>query len=112
MATLTLRRRYTIRRLDPAAGIADFEIEIHDGRGPATRWAANAQLGEHLQAAAPGEHHVENDEIDVLAQSPLHPGIPVERRAHLEAVGRQPPLEEVDDPGLILDGKNQSRHQR
>src|SRR5580700_7491751 len=35
---LTLRRRYTIRRLDPATGIADFEIEIHGGRGPATRW--------------------------------------------------------------------------
>ena len=50
---LTLRRRYTIRRLDPAAGIADFEIEIHDGRGPATRWAAKAELGEHLEAIGP-----------------------------------------------------------
>ena len=29
-----LRRRYTIRRSDPAEGIADFEMEIHDGRGP------------------------------------------------------------------------------
>src|ERR1700730_1287946 len=48
-----LRRRYTIRRLDPAAGIADFEIEIHDGRGPATRWAAKAELGEHLEAIGP-----------------------------------------------------------
>jgi NADPH-dependent ferric siderophore reductase len=50
---LALRRRYTIRRLDPAAGIADFEIEIHDGRGPATRWAAKAELGEHLEAIGP-----------------------------------------------------------
>jgi NADPH-dependent ferric siderophore reductase len=50
---LTLRRRYTIRRLDPAAGIADFEIEIHDGRGPATRWAVKAELGEHLGAIGP-----------------------------------------------------------
>ena len=49
----TLRRRYTIRRSDPAAGIADFEIEIHDGRGPATRWAAKAELGEHLEAIGP-----------------------------------------------------------
>jgi NADPH-dependent ferric siderophore reductase len=39
------RRRYTIRRSDPAEGTADFEIEIHDGRGPATRWAANAKAG-------------------------------------------------------------------
>ena len=49
----TLRRRYTIRRSDPAEGIADFEIEIHDGRGPATRWAAKAELGEHLEAIGP-----------------------------------------------------------
>jgi len=49
----TLRRRYTIRRSDPAEGTADFEIEIHDGRGPATRWAANAELGERLEAIGP-----------------------------------------------------------
>jgi NADPH-dependent ferric siderophore reductase len=48
-----LRRRYTIRRSDPAAGLADFEIEIHDGGGPATRWAAEAELGEHLEAIGP-----------------------------------------------------------
>jgi NADPH-dependent ferric siderophore reductase len=48
-----LRRRYTIRRLDPAEGIADFEIEIHDGRGPATGWAAKAERGEHLEAIGP-----------------------------------------------------------
>jgi len=50
---LPLRRRYTIRRLDAAAGIADFEIEIHDGRGPATRWAAKAEVGEQLEAIGP-----------------------------------------------------------
>jgi NADPH-dependent ferric siderophore reductase len=50
---LTLRRRYTIRRLDAEAGIADFEMEIHDGRGPATRWAARAEVGEHLEAIGP-----------------------------------------------------------
>jgi len=50
---LTLRRRYTIRRLDSAAGIADFEIEIHDGCGPATRWAAKAEVGEHLETIGP-----------------------------------------------------------
>src|SRR5580700_5315639 len=48
-----LRRRYTIRRSDPAEGTADFEIEIHDGRGPATRWAATAKPGEHLKAIGP-----------------------------------------------------------
>ena len=49
----TLRRRYTIRRSDTALGIADFEIEMHDGRGPATRWAAKAEIGEHLEAIGP-----------------------------------------------------------
>ena len=39
--------------MDPAAGIADFEIEIHDGRGPATRWAGKAEIGEHLEAIGP-----------------------------------------------------------
>jgi NADPH-dependent ferric siderophore reductase len=48
-----LRRRYTIRRSDSAKGIADFEIELHDGNGPATRWAAKAELGEHLEAIGP-----------------------------------------------------------
>jgi NADPH-dependent ferric siderophore reductase len=48
-----LRRRYTIRRSDPAKGIADFEIELHGGNGPATRWAAKAELGEHLEAIGP-----------------------------------------------------------
>jgi NADPH-dependent ferric siderophore reductase len=49
----TLRRRYTIRRSDPAQGTADFEVELHDGRGPATRWAATAKQGQHLEAIGP-----------------------------------------------------------
>jgi NADPH-dependent ferric siderophore reductase len=49
----TLRRRYTIRHLDPVEGTEDFEMEIHDGRGPGTRWAAKAELGEHLEAIGP-----------------------------------------------------------
>jgi NADPH-dependent ferric siderophore reductase len=48
-----LRRRYTIRQSDPAEGTADFEIEIHDGRGPATRWATKADLGDRLEAIGP-----------------------------------------------------------
>ena len=49
----TLRRRYTIRRLDSLEGHADFEIEMHDGMGPATRWAAQAKVGERLEAIGP-----------------------------------------------------------
>ncbi len=48
-----IRRRYTIRRADPVSGTADFEIEIHDGRGVANRWASRAELGEHLEAIGP-----------------------------------------------------------
>lgn len=50
---VTVRRRYTIRRADPEEGTADFEIEIHDGRGVANRWASKAELGEHLEAIGP-----------------------------------------------------------
>lgn len=49
----TLRRRYTIRRSDTELGIADFEFEIHDGNGPATRWAAMAEPGDLLEAIGP-----------------------------------------------------------
>jgi len=49
----TLRRRYTIRRLDPVEGIAGFEIEMHNGMGPATRWVATAKVGERLEAIGP-----------------------------------------------------------
>jgi NADPH-dependent ferric siderophore reductase len=49
----TLRRRYTIRRSDTELGIADFEVEIHDGNGPATRWAATAEPGDLLEAIGP-----------------------------------------------------------
>ena len=48
-----LRRRYTIRRSDTELGIAEFEIEMHDGGGPATRWAAKTEPGEHLDAIGP-----------------------------------------------------------
>lgn len=48
-----LRRRYTIRRSDSAKGTADFEFEIHEGRGHAARWVAKAQLGDHLDAIGP-----------------------------------------------------------
>ena len=48
-----VRRRYTIRRADPAVGIAEFEFELHNHGGAATRWAAEANLGDHLSAIGP-----------------------------------------------------------
>jgi NADPH-dependent ferric siderophore reductase len=49
----SIRRRYTIRRSDPAAGTADLEFELHPGGGAATTWAANANAGDRLNAIGP-----------------------------------------------------------
>lgn len=49
----TVRRRYTIRRADAAVGLAELEFELHDGGGVATRWAAEAHLGDRLNAIGP-----------------------------------------------------------
>ena len=48
----SLRRRYTIRRANPAAGTAVIEFELH-GDGVAARWAAQAALGGMLHAIGP-----------------------------------------------------------
>jgi NADPH-dependent ferric siderophore reductase len=47
-----LRRRYTIRRANPAAGTAVIEFELH-GNGVAARWAANAAVSDALHAIGP-----------------------------------------------------------
>jgi NADPH-dependent ferric siderophore reductase len=49
----SVRRRYTIRRADRAAGMAEFEFELHGGGGVATRWAGEAEIGDRLAAVGP-----------------------------------------------------------
>jgi NADPH-dependent ferric siderophore reductase len=49
----TTRRRYTIRRADAAEGTVDLEFEIHGGAGVAARWAADAKVGDRLDAIGP-----------------------------------------------------------
>lgn len=49
----TVRRRYTLRRSDPAAGTAVLEMERHEGLGPAVTWLAGARPGLRLQAIGP-----------------------------------------------------------
>ncbi len=49
----SVRRRYTIRRADPAAGMAGLEFELHGAGGVATRWAAGAEIGDRLAAIGP-----------------------------------------------------------
>ena len=48
----TIRRRYTIRRFDPAAQLIDIDVVLH-GEGPAARWAADATPGTQLDAIGP-----------------------------------------------------------
>ena len=69
-----------------------------------------AQRCEHLEPAAPGQHHVEDDEVDVLVQRLLGSRGAVERRGDLESVCLQPALEEVDDPRLVLDHEDHAGH--
>jgi NADPH-dependent ferric siderophore reductase len=46
-------RTYTPRRWDPEAGLLDVELVLH-GDGPASEWAARAQVGDQLAVAGPG----------------------------------------------------------
>jgi NADPH-dependent ferric siderophore reductase len=47
-----VRRRYTIRRCDPAAGTLDIEVVLH-GTGPFASWASSAALGDHIDGIGP-----------------------------------------------------------
>jgi NADPH-dependent ferric siderophore reductase len=49
----SVRRRYTIRRADRAAGMAELEFELNGAGGVATRWAAEAEIGDRLAAIGP-----------------------------------------------------------
>jgi NADPH-dependent ferric siderophore reductase len=48
----TVRRRYTIRRFDPARELIDLDFVLH-GEGPAARWAAKAGPGTCFEAIGP-----------------------------------------------------------
>ena len=47
-----VRRRYTIRKVDPEAGWLDVDIVLH-GDGPGARWAATAESGATVEAIGP-----------------------------------------------------------
>lgn len=46
------RRRYTIRRLDPAGSAVDLDIVLH-GDGPGARWAAAIEPGDRVESIGP-----------------------------------------------------------
>ncbi|MFB9835193.1 siderophore-interacting protein [Actinoallomurus acaciae] len=46
-------RTYTIRRHRPRSGEVDIDFAVHDGPGPATRWAVGAQPGDRAALYGP-----------------------------------------------------------
>lgn len=48
----TVRRRYTIRRLDRETRTVDIDFLLH-GRGPGARWAADVRSGDAISAVGP-----------------------------------------------------------
>ncbi len=62
-----------------------------------------AHRGQDLQARAPRKHQVEHDRIEAAAEREPLTLASVERGVHREALGLQPPLDEVHDPRLVLD---------
>lgn len=46
-------RTYTIRHLRPELKQVDIDFAMHGATGPASTWAEQAKLGDHLQMAAP-----------------------------------------------------------
>jgi NADPH-dependent ferric siderophore reductase len=47
-----VRRRYTIRRLDPAARLLTLDIVLH-GDGPGERWVRSARSGDRIEGIGP-----------------------------------------------------------
>lgn len=47
-------RKYTIRRIDAAAGALDIDFVLHDDPGPGSDWARRAGRGDRIGMAGPG----------------------------------------------------------
>jgi NADPH-dependent ferric siderophore reductase len=50
--TRPVRRRYTIRRLDPAARLLTIDVVLH-GDGPGERWIRSAKPGDRIEGIGP-----------------------------------------------------------
>ena len=56
-----------------------------------------------LGSAAARQHEVEHDEVDTLSEGQGKSALAVHGRVDLEAIRTQSTVDEVDDPGLVLD---------
>jgi NADPH-dependent ferric siderophore reductase len=80
-----LRRRYSIRRADPAAGTLDVDVVLHE-RGRFAAWAATASPGERIDAIGPrgaigvrdgsGHHLFVGDESSIAATFAMVESLP------------------------------------
>jgi len=61
----TVRRRYTIRQLDPERHTVALDFVIH-GDGPAARWASGAATGDEIEAIGP------RGKVTVVADAEWH----------------------------------------
>ncbi|MFD1703373.1 DUF2218 domain-containing protein [Methylopila henanensis] len=62
-----LRRTYTIRRFDRAAGTIDIDFVLHDDPGPGARWAVATTPGDVIGLMGPGGGGVPTAERILLA---------------------------------------------
>ena len=82
---------------DPVLDLAAGGQHDHRQLGPLCVNAA-----QNLHPAQPRQHQIEHDELDVGFQRTVEPGLAVACGDHLEPVASQAPLDEVDDPRLVL----------
>ena len=57
---------------------------------------------QHVHPAQARQHQVEDHQIDVGFQRTVEPGLAVTRGGHIEPLAPKAPLDEVDDPRLVL----------
>ncbi len=106
----SVRRRFTIRRADRAAGMADLEFEIHGAAGVASRWAAQAEVGDRLAAIGPrgavtlraeaASHLFVSDDSAFPAACAMLEGLPPEATATVILVTPHGPLSRPGPNGV------------
>jgi NADPH-dependent ferric siderophore reductase len=47
------KRRYTIRNVRPERGEIDVDVVVHEHGGPGSSWAAQAEIGSHVELVGP-----------------------------------------------------------
>ena len=116
----TVRRRYTIRHLDPVRRSVDLDFVVH-GEGPAAGWAKSAEVGTEIEAIGPrGKvtlvpdvdwHLFVGDDSFLPASLEMLSSLPAGSSAHLflevEGAADEQPIEataSVDGPGFVHRG--------